>query len=85
MGAQLTIDAEQQTVTTHPTPSLHSITIDINYCIDTVPILSVLAYFAQVTTQITGVTIARFKEPNRLETMYAELIKIGAEITVTED
>ena len=77
MGAQLTIDTEQQTVTSQPTPSLHGITVDINHCIDTVPILSVLAYFAQGTTQITGSTIARFKESNRLEAMHAELIKIG--------
>ena len=85
MGAQLTIDAEQQTVTAHPSPSLRGITVDINHCIDTLPILSVLACFAQGTTQITGATIARFKESNRLEAMHTELCKMGADITVTED
>ncbi|MBV53529.1 MAG: 3-phosphoshikimate 1-carboxyvinyltransferase [Coxiellaceae bacterium] len=85
MGAQLTIDAEQKTVTTHPSPSLHGITIDINHCIDTLPILSVLGCFAQGTTQITGATIARFKESNRIEAMHTELSKMGADITVTDD
>ena len=85
MGAQLTIDAKQKTVTTHPSPSLHGITIDINHCIDTLPILSVLACFVQGTSRITGATIARFKESNRLEAMHTELSKMGANITVTED
>ena len=85
MGAQLTIDTHQQTLTVYPSPALRGITVDINHCIDTLPILSVLACFSQGTTHITGATVARFKESNRLEAMHAELSKLGADITLTED
>ena len=64
MGAQITIDTKQKTVTAHPSPSLRGITVDINHCIDTLPILSVLACFAKGTSRISGAAVARFKESN---------------------
>ncbi len=85
MSGQISIDPEQQTITTHPSPTLTGITVDINQCIDALPILTVLACFATGPTHITGASIARHKESNRLAAMHRELTKMGAAITVTDD
>lgn len=52
---------------------------------DLVPVLEVLAAQAQGRTKISGVKRLRYKESNRLETVPAELSKMGAKVKVEED
>jgi 3-phosphoshikimate 1-carboxyvinyltransferase len=52
---------------------------------DLVPPLEVLGCFAKGTSEIRGVKRLRYKETNRLQTIPAELEKMGAKITVNDD
>ena len=85
MGAKITINANDNAVTIHPTHRLESIDIDINHCIDCLPILAVVACFAKGTTHISGATIARQKESDRISAMAIELTKMGADIDELPD
>ncbi len=52
---------------------------------DLVPPLEVLGCFAKGTSEIRGVKRLRYKETNRLQTIPAELEKMGAKISVDDD
>jgi 3-phosphoshikimate 1-carboxyvinyltransferase len=52
---------------------------------DLVPPLQVIASFANGESEITGVDRLRFKETNRVETVPAELQKMGANIMIDND
>ncbi len=52
---------------------------------DLVPVLEVLAAQAEGKTTITGVKRLRYKETDRLTTVPAELVKMGARIAVNDD
>lgn len=52
---------------------------------DLVPPLEVLGCFTNGTSEIRGVKRLRYKETNRLETVPAELAKMGAKITAEGD
>ena len=52
---------------------------------DLVPPLEVLGCFAKGISEIRGVERLRYKETNRLQTIPAELGKMGAKISVNED
>jgi len=64
---------------------LKGMTIDINDCIDALPILAVLGCFAQGETRLTGAAIARAKECDRLSVITQELRKMGARIVEKQD
>ena len=61
----------------HP---LVGIEVNINDCIDILPILCVVASFAKSKTIIKGYEIAKNKESNRVESMIKELKKMGGKI-----
>jgi 3-phosphoshikimate 1-carboxyvinyltransferase len=65
--------------------SLRGIEIDVNDCIDAIPILAVLGCFASGKTVLKGGSIARYKESDRLRCMATELSKMGGRIQETED
>jgi 3-phosphoshikimate 1-carboxyvinyltransferase len=52
---------------------------------DLVPPLEVLGCFAKGTSEIRGVERLRYKETNRLQTIPAELEKMGAKISVNDN
>ena len=52
---------------------------------DLVPPLEVLGCFAHGTSEIRGVERLRYKETNRLQTIPAELGKMGAKVSVSDD
>ena len=52
---------------------------------DLVPPLEVLGCFAKGTSEIRGVKRLRYKETNRVQTVPAELEKMGAKISVNDD
>lgn len=59
--------------------------IDINDCIDALPILAVIATRAKTPTKIYNGRIARSKESDRISAMKQELSKMGAQIEETDD
>jgi len=52
---------------------------------DLVPPLEVLGCFAKGTSEIRGVKRLRYKETNRLQTIPAELGKMGAKVSISDD
>lgn len=82
MGARFT--TAQNSITIHPS-TLKGIKIDINDCIDALPILAVVGCFAEGTTEIVGAAIARKKESDRISCIATELKKMGADIEERAD
>ncbi len=64
---------------------LKPIDVDARNIPDLVPAIAVLACYADGTSNITGAKRLRLKESDRLLTIYEELSKMGAKITITED
>jgi 3-phosphoshikimate 1-carboxyvinyltransferase len=64
---------------------ISDIEIDINDCIDMITIIAVVACYAKGETRITGASIAKQKESNRLDSIAIELKKMGAKIITTPD
>jgi len=82
MGAKI----EQTRHSLHVFPSkLVGTTVDLNDCIDALPILSVIACYAKGTTVITNASIARTKECNRIVSVTKELRRMGAKIEERAD
>ena len=52
---------------------------------DLVPAIAVLACYAKGTSHIFGAHRLRLKESDRLESLYLELTKMGAQITINSD
>lgn len=65
--------------------SLKGIAVDINHCIDALPILSVLACFAEGETHIYNGKVAREKECDRIASIANELQKMGGKIMEMDD
>jgi len=64
---------------------LKGIDIDVNHCIDALPILAVLGCYASGTTRLYNGAIARQKESNRIHSIAMELNKLGAQIVERPD
>jgi 3-phosphoshikimate 1-carboxyvinyltransferase len=64
---------------------LKGIEVDLNDCIDALPLLTVIACFANGKTVISNVAVARTKESNRIRALFTELSKMGATIQETHD
>jgi 5-enolpyruvylshikimate-3-phosphate synthase len=69
----------------HRGSTLKGMKIDINDCIDALPILAVIGCFAEGTTEIVGGAIARKKESDRISAIATELKKMGADIEEKPD
>ena len=82
MGAQ--IHWREKTLLIQPS-ELKGQVIDVNACIDALPILAVIGSFAQGSTTIKNAAIARFKESDRITSICGELKKMGADITEHPD
>ncbi len=85
MGVLITASNEDQSIEVDGTGELIGIEVNINDCIDTLPILAVIACFATTSSHITGAKIARFKESDRIATITLELRKMGARIDEKDD
>lgn len=68
-----------------PTEHLVGQSIDLDSCIDALPILAVIGCFAKGTTTLYNGAIARKKESDRIATMAYELKKMGAHIEERPD
>ncbi len=78
MGAIFLIDANARTLTVKKGKALTGMRIDINHCIDALPILAVIGCFANGKTEIVNAAIARKKESDRISAIVLELKKMGA-------
>jgi 3-phosphoshikimate 1-carboxyvinyltransferase len=65
--------------------SLSGFDLDINDCIDALPILAVLGCYVSTPSVIRGATIARCKESDRIAVMANQLNKMGAQIKENPD
>lgn len=81
-GADVTINDNDVTVVKS---DLQGIDIDVGNIPDLVPTLSVLACFAKGKTKIYNAARLRIKESDRLQAMYEELTKLGADIEIGDD
>jgi 3-phosphoshikimate 1-carboxyvinyltransferase len=59
--------------------------VDAKQIPDLVPAIAVLMCYAKGTSHIFGANRLRLKESNRLESLYIELKKMGAQITIDND
>ncbi|MCL4429354.1 MAG: 3-phosphoshikimate 1-carboxyvinyltransferase [Chloroflexi bacterium] len=64
---------------------LKPVEVDAKNIPDLVPAIAVLTCYAQGTAHIFGAHRLRLKESNRLESLYLELTKMGAQITINDD
>ncbi|MBS0624450.1 MAG: 3-phosphoshikimate 1-carboxyvinyltransferase [Verrucomicrobia bacterium] len=85
MGARLEIDAKHKTIAVKKNSHLKGRKIDVNDFIDAVPILAVVACFADGETEIVNAAIARKKESDRIRCIAHELKKMGADIEEKTD
>ncbi len=85
MGAKIEIDDYLKRLIVRKGSHLQGKRIDVNDFIDATPILSVIACFAEGTTEIVNASIARKKESDRLHAMATELGKMGAKIEERPD
>jgi 3-phosphoshikimate 1-carboxyvinyltransferase len=65
--------------------SLRGIDVDLNEMPDTAQTLAVAALFADGPTRIRNVANLRIKETDRLAALESELMRLGAQIELTED
>lgn len=85
MGAKIEIDSEHRSIHVKRGGRLKGIRIDINDCIDALPILAVIGCFAEGTTEIVNGAIARKKESDRISSIARELKKMGAKVEERPD
>ena len=85
MGGNIKIDSEANTLTVYPSTKFIGQRINVNNFIDAVPILAVMACFAENDTTLVGAAIARKKESDRLSAITQGLRTMGAEIIEFED
>lgn len=85
MGADIAIDRATQSLYVRRAYKLTGIEVDINNFIDALPILAVVACFAEGTTSIRNAAVARQKESDRITAIVTELRKMGAHIQECED
>jgi 3-phosphoshikimate 1-carboxyvinyltransferase len=64
---------------------LKPIEVDAKNIPDLVPAVAILACYAKGTSHIFGAHRLRLKESDRLESLYLELSKMGAQITINDD
>jgi 3-phosphoshikimate 1-carboxyvinyltransferase len=64
---------------------IRAIEVDAKNIPDLVPVIAVLACYAKGFTHIFGAHRLRLKESDRLESLYMELTKMGAQITINDE
>ncbi len=86
MGADVTIVGKGEGgVTVKGGKELHGIEIDCRDLPDAPPILAVLATKAKGKTVLRNITSSRLKESDRPQSIYEELLKMGARIDIDAD
>lgn len=79
MGGEIEEESDRVIVTGNQR-GLRGIAVDINPCIDLLPIMAVLGCYAEGETRLYNGAIARRKESDRIEAIATELRKMGGQI-----
>lgn len=82
MGAN--IEHDRHSISVKPSGKLYGVCLDVNDCIDALPILAVAGAYATGTTCLKNAAIARCKESDRLSAITRELRRMGADMTEDE-
>jgi 3-phosphoshikimate 1-carboxyvinyltransferase len=82
MGSKITVKDEYVEV---EGKQLKAIDVDAKDIPDLVPVCAVLACYSKGASKLYNARRLRYKESDRLSSLYAELKKMGADITITED
>jgi 3-phosphoshikimate 1-carboxyvinyltransferase len=85
MGAQIEIDVARRTVTVRQGARLKGIRIDVNECIDALPMLAVLGCKAEGRTELVNGAMARHKESDRIASMAHALRAMGGRVEEKPD
>lgn len=80
MGVPIDIFETGLQLRKNPHSKLQGFDLDINDCIDALPILTVLACYASSPSRMRGASVARFKESDRISSIVLELRKMGANL-----
>ncbi len=80
MGGEVEEDVVEKQIHVRGRGKLRGIRVDMDACIDALPILAVLGCFADGTTHLYNASIARKKESDRIATIVQELRKMGAKV-----
>lgn len=84
IGAEVSWHDDKK-LTIHKGSSLYGKTIDINDCIDALPVLAAICCYAKGNTTIINASVARKKESDRIHAIASELKKMGAIIEELPD
>ncbi len=84
MGVNGTVCPNSVEITVNGAP-LKPINVNVKNIPDLVPAIAALSCYARGTSRITGASRLRLKESDRLQSLYQELSKMGAHITVDAD
>ena len=84
MGAKIKYDKEKKILSVYKS-HLKGCKIDVNPFIDSLPILAVIACFAEGKTEIVNGAVARKKESDRISSIALELKKMQANIKEKKD
>lgn len=85
MGARIHYDPYAKALHIEASASLQGMQIDVNACIDALPILAVVGCFAEGSTELVNAEIARKKESDRIACIAQELRKMGASLEEKPD
>jgi 3-phosphoshikimate 1-carboxyvinyltransferase len=83
MGANIRIQSDS-IVLDKKKGALEAIDVEANDIPDLVPVCAVLSCYAEGTSRIRNAVRLKYKESNRLSSLYTELKKMGAEIELDE-
>jgi 3-phosphoshikimate 1-carboxyvinyltransferase len=84
MGVDGNVCADRVEIKGSGTP-LKPVEVDAKNIPDLVPAIAVLACYAKGTSHIFGAQRLRLKESDRLESLYLELTKMGAQIAINNE
>ncbi len=85
MGVRIASDEESGRLVVDGRWEFSGTEIDINSCVDALPILAVIGCFASSPTTIRGGEVCRVKESDRISSIVTELKKMGANIEEKRD
>jgi 3-phosphoshikimate 1-carboxyvinyltransferase len=85
MGCQVEAGDEYLGVQGPPPGALRGVDVDLNAMPDTAQTLAVVALFADGPTRIRRVANLRIKETDRLAALESELMRLGAQVEMTDD
>jgi 3-phosphoshikimate 1-carboxyvinyltransferase len=85
MNARFDKDIKNKKIAVRGPQELIGIDIDVNNCVDALPILAVCGSFASGKTRLYNGAICRHKESDRIHAMCTELSKMGAHIVEKSD